>query len=178
MFFAIELFFDDETSGAIRRAWRVLKEVSGSDYMMENGVYPHVALAVFEADDVARAEKVLGQCGRMISFCLKPTGLDSFSGEIAVVFLGFAPDAPLLSVHQAVAGSLNQAGLVVNPYYQREVWRPHCTLAMQFPASLTQKVITAATNLSWECPYRVESMALVSFPPTRLVRKVISGTPA
>ena len=167
--FSIELFFDDKTSEAVRNAWHVLKDVCGSDYMIQNGVYPHVSLSVFEAEDAAQAQRVFARCAKnIIPFHLTPSGIDCFLGE-KVVFMGFDLDAALVAAHDEITRALNDENLVSNPYYRRHAWRPHCTLAMQIDPNHAEKTVATAAVLSWDWPYQAEAMALVSFPPTRLL---------
>ena len=78
MHFSIELFFDRETSEAVQHAWRTLAEVSGSDYLLEHGVYPHLALSVFEADGIGPAEMAFKNCiSSFRPFRLTPSGIGS-----------------------------------------------------------------------------------------------------
>jgi len=172
MLFSIELCFDDETAEGVRRCWQNLANTAESDYMEVHGIYPHVALSVFDADNDSLAEAVFEECrGRIDPFRLDPCGIGSFSEETAVVFIGFAASPSLLSAHEATARALSKMGIDAHSYYRRENWRPHCTLAMNFPRSHLAKAQAMASTFDLNLPYRISDLALVSFPPTRLLRQ-------
>lgn len=44
MYYAIELFFDEETEQRIRRLWHECAGFYATDYMFKNNVTPHVTL--------------------------------------------------------------------------------------------------------------------------------------
>ncbi len=170
MLFSIELLFDDETAEGLRRCWRSLATVAESDYMLSHGVYPHVSLSVFEADDPSMAEEAFAGCaGKIVSFQLEARGVGSFSEEREVVFIGFSLSERLFSAHEVCAQSLSKLGIVPFPYYRKDAWKPHCTLAMNFPSSRQKEVQAAASACELHLPYRVSDLALVAFPPTRLL---------
>lgn len=167
--FALELFWDERTDAEVRRVWHQLSEVTGVDYLLRNGVRPHVALAVFESKAGGLSgwqEKVGKEAAR---FGLKPDGIGTFDN--GVVFVRIRRDEKLEALHRACLGFCRDIGASVSPYYTPERWQPHCTLAQSLPqVSLEQAARIAAEELR-PCPWMVSAIGIVSFPPTALVEE-------
>ena len=49
--YAVTLYFDDETSGAIRGLTKELADVTGNTYMIQNDVPPHLTLGMFHVEE-------------------------------------------------------------------------------------------------------------------------------
>lgn len=169
--FSIELLFDDVTEQAVCAAWDDLAVAARNDYMRRNGVCPHIALAVLgEGLDVAPLQSELGAlASRMKPLRPRCKGIDSFQPLSDTVYLSFEQDEGLTAVHAVVAALLKRVGLVNHEYYRADRWVPHCTLAEEFSCNDGNGVLEAARQRDWNLPFKVNRLALVQYPPTRLV---------
>jgi hypothetical protein len=166
--FALELFFDPSTDREVREAWRSLAKVSGSHYLEQNGVRPHVALAVFEAT----SEKVFHGWRKILSAAdgvcaLEEEGRGSFPAGISFVRLRRTPS--LMALHQRVMDFCDHASLQVSPHYRTDTWVSHCTLAQNFPAWRINEVDCASNELRFSCSWTIASVGIVRFPPSAVI---------
>jgi 2'-5' RNA ligase len=167
---SLELLFDKKTSSAIAKAWALLAPVAASDYVLQNGVHPHVALVVVE---VCSSQEALAQATAAVAETAHPirltmSGISSFSGSEAVAYVGFEKSPDLVALHERATTAVSQLGLCNHVHYRPRNWVPHCTLAQQVAPSRLQGVLTAAATFSWALPFQVHRLALVEYPPTML----------
>lgn len=76
--YSIELFFDDATAIAINTAWHTLAAVTESPYMVNNGVRPHIALAVLDSFDDRLNQRLSTLAMETPYFSVAMSGIDSF----------------------------------------------------------------------------------------------------
>ncbi len=169
--FSVELFLGGPGSQEVLAAWKELAPAADSDYMIDHGVYPHIALAVM--DDVGDADAMFGRlkelAGRIEPASLDCCGVGSFPSDSPVVYLGFQQNKLLSDVHCEVMEILDSFALANYEYYQPARWVPHCTLAMEFPAGRLPEVAQAAEAIEWSSSFAIESIAMVEYPPTKLI---------
>ena len=171
MAYAIELLFDPVTTASVRSAWTRLADTSGNPCMVDKGVYPHVALAGFEADPLPPDLTVLlGELAAELQpETLLPTGIGRFEGQEPVVFIGFEACPFLKQTHGHVQAILDQLDLPNHEYYRDERWVPHCTLAMKFSPSRLAATLEAAASHTMSMPCQVTEIGLIQYPPTELL---------
>jgi 2'-5' RNA ligase len=170
--YAIELFFDSATSQGIQSVWSKLAESSGSHYMIENGVYPHVALTVFDLTAFPTAalfEKLNEVASGLTATALSSTGVHYFPGQQPVVYMGLEKCAFLFDAHRHVVDVLDRLGISSHEYYRSDRWVPHCTLAMKFQAERLERTLEDARQLPTDKPFQAVELALIEFSPTKLV---------
>ncbi|MBN1347725.1 MAG: 2'-5' RNA ligase family protein [Phycisphaerae bacterium] len=171
MTYSIELLFDPATMEGIRLTWSKLADTSGSSYMVDNGVYPHVALAVFEADRLPPDLTVLLEqlAAALEPEALRPRGIGRFEVQEPVVFIGFDTCSFLKQVHGRVQTVLDHFGIPNHEYYRSGEWVPHCSVAMKFPSSRLPATLEAAAHHGLTLPFRATEIGLIQHPPTRLL---------
>jgi hypothetical protein len=166
---SIELFFDSVTSNAIESCWKDLTGITGSEYMVKNGVHSHVALTIVEAMPSELHSKMKKFAMEFSSFPLIPSGIDSFKADSAVVYVGFERVGLLEKIHQDVYKLVQEFGLKPDDYYTPEKWIPHCTLAMEFPLIKEKNAVESVKVEVLKLPYRVEALGVIKYPPTELI---------
>lgn len=176
--FALELFFDPWADGYIRSIWKDLQVISGSDYMQRNGVRPHVALAVFEIENVDRVSgwrKALGGFSGTLS--LHPSEISHFAS--GVILVSFQENKELQALHRSSLDFLTSVGAHVSAYYEEHSWLPHCTLAQGVEKDRMHGAIAQARTMLMFSPWQVASVGIVQFPPTVTVdeQECYSATP-
>jgi hypothetical protein len=166
--YSIELFFDDATSTAISAAWKAMADVTESAYMVRNGVRPHIALAVMESFDDRICGPLTALAGETSAFSVAMSGVESFGTDPWVVFVGFACHGRLDAVHRRVQAVLSDLHSECHPHYTVGRWKPHCTLAMEFPKCRLSEAIAGTATMNLRLPYIVRYLGIVEYPPTRI----------
>lgn len=170
---SIELFFEPAANTILQAAWRTLAGPAGSDYVLQNGVHPHVALAVFdELPAGAGADAFTAALSAFALQCRPPVmrvkGVGRFPAS-RVIYLGIAREPALLRLHSEVTALLSAHDRTAHTYYRADRWVPHCTLAQQVPPDRLDRLERIARDHPWPTTLRADRLALVSFPPTRVV---------
>ena len=168
--YAIEILLDEVSASMVREVWSRLAEVAGGDYILRNGVYPHVAIAVLDdLGEPVRLQDMLGSLAQGVQpASLRQTGIAYFQSQRPVVYLGFARTGFLERLHAQVQVVLTSHGLSNNEYYQWNQWQPHCTLAMEFEAENLEAVAATAKAVEWNVPFRAAALGMIEYPPTKL----------
>jgi 2'-5' RNA ligase len=169
MKFAIELFFDLDTDVAVRREWDAISSVSGVRYMQDTSARPHVALSVFESDEIPPSVLIddIARYSRPLS--LTPVGLGSFPG--GVLFVKIDAGAEVVQLQRTVTEMLLPRRVDVWAHYTPERWIPHCTLMQVVPSDLVDVSLNAVTQDFYRSAWAVRSIGLVNFPPTKLIEE-------
>ncbi len=146
--YAVTLYFDDETSGAIRGLTKELADVTGNTYMIQNDVPPHLTLGMFhvieagqeklkklfvEFVEKARLEILAGQDFE-ISFGV----FEDFVGK--VIFIKIEKEELLAGVNKLLHDMFVphfEAG--DNRNYLPENWYPHITLGFKLAPDQFEK---------------------------------------
>jgi len=172
MRYGIELHFDKVSTSVVKEVWSQLAVVSQSDYMVSNGIYPHISLAVLdnisEPEQLREMLEVLSQ--EILPEPLKDTGIAYFESQKPVVYLGFTKGGFLSSIHAGVEGVLETLGVTNHEYYQQNTWTPHCTLGMEFGAEKLDAVVSMAKTIEWNVPFCVDEIRLTAYSPTEDMR--------
>jgi hypothetical protein len=108
---SIELRFDPASETRIRELWRIAAQHYGTDYVLCNGVIPHVALLVSE-DDLSGTFHEL----ESPSMRLQLDGLGFFSGG-ETAFLRVARSRELLDYQQATFETATKHNARIHEYY-------------------------------------------------------------
>jgi len=128
MSFAIELFFDDTLTAAVRRIWQDLAEAGVSSQMLEGGYRPHISLGICDELDIEGFTSAMSvQKMPLLPVMLAYIGL--FQCQPGVVFLGGTTTRLLLAHHAMLQEQCRAFAKGCWPEYDVDVWIPHCTLA-------------------------------------------------
>ncbi len=138
--FALQLYFDPITEGAIRDLWWRFAEAGIASYLHESPNRPHITLIGYDALDLARAERSLTAVARACSpFSLTFSHLGAFLHPSPVVFLAPTPTVDLLRLHRATYESSAAAGTDPWEAYLPGQWVPHCTIVFHMDATALPK---------------------------------------
>ena len=154
---SIELRFDEAAESEIKTLWDFAADFYCTDYVLRNGVIPHVTLLVGNKN----LQKVFNELSPLIGD-VRLHGLDFFSGG-EVGYLHAEIDDQVVSYHRLAYDAALQADCAVDEYYVPNQWIPHCTIAQY---CTTNKQVTFPVV---EIMAGIESLILVEYPPTTLV---------
>ncbi len=154
---SIELRFDEATESEIKTLWDFAADFYCTDYVLRNGIIPHVALLVGNDN----LQNVFDELSPPIGD-VRLHGLGFFSGG-EVAYLHAKIDDQLASYHRLTYDAALQADCAIYEYYVPNQWIPHCTIA-QYCTMNKQVTFPVVEILAG-----IKSLILVEYPPTTLV---------
>jgi riboflavin kinase, archaea type len=166
MMLALELSFDAAAREQLHSLWVELGRLYPPPGALEIGGEPHVRLAVFRRGEPAHIERVVtALSARLSPFALNLRAVGAFRTDEGVVFL--APDASseLRAAHRQMLQILAGESERVEPYYQPDVWVPHCTVAFNVPSNRLDIVIEACERLHRPLRATVQRLSAVRYWP-------------
>jgi 2'-5' RNA ligase len=149
--YAIELYFDPQTDGAIRGLWQNIAAAGVRSAMIEARYRPHLSLAVCGDLDVEAMHDPLATFAATLSpFELALPTIGLFTRPEGVLFLGVTVTESLLALHRRFNHIITPHTSTLRSYYCVGQWVPHCTLA--FGLERDELLIAAGACLSLELP--------------------------
>ncbi len=154
---SIELRFDVASEAAICELWVTASSYYGTDYMLQNGVIPHVALLVSD------------ECLHSVFSSIPPAAMPIALGDIGffsdgeVVFLHVVENQVLRDYQRACFQAATDRGIRINGYYSPIHWLPHCTIAQECTINRVVPIALPKLDVS------IRSLIYVEYPPTTLV---------
>lgn len=162
---SIEMRFDEQAELAIRSIWQKAAILYGSQYVLQNGLIPHVALLV--GDQGLEEIFSKAECPS-IEIRLSQVG---FFARGDVAYLQCPEVAGLFEFQKQLYARAVSVGAAVDELYTPDNWVPHCTIAQQCEKNKER-------NIEFDpIEARVRSLIHVTHPPTMLVaEKTIQQT--
>ena len=159
MHHSFEIRFDQVTEKAIWTIWEDASEMYGTDYVLKNGVIPHMALLV--------GDERLGELF---------AGLDCPNCEIELRDIGFFAKGKVAYVncnipeevskfHRRAYDRAISIGATIDPLYSPDNWHPHSTIAQNCTRNLMNPVSFPPLIA------RSHSLIHVIYPPTQLIEE-------
>jgi 2'-5' RNA ligase len=164
----------------VEQVWEQLAAAGLSTPVQQEGIVPHVTLALFADMDVGEAQRRLlplveAQPALPLSF----QHLGLFTNPGLVAFVGPVVTAELLafhaSIHQALTG-LSEA-LPAGIYYAPGLWVPHCSLAADFDAERLDDVLAICRSFPLPLESRAIALELIAFHPFQQVHRMAFPLP-
>lgn len=155
--YSIEIRFDRKTESNILSIWQDAARFYGSDYVLKNGVIPHIALLVGDSC----LESLFSQV-EIHSDLIRLSGI-SFFGDGSVSYLRAEAPQSIIDLQELMYRLAVESGSIIDPYYSPENWIPHCTIAQNCTSN--QKQVLGRYSLE----ARVKSLILIQYPPTTLL---------
>jgi 2'-5' RNA ligase len=126
--YAITLRTDEAAASQIRAIWRELAARGISDEMTRLGYVPHLTMAILP-DGVSEARLITAarECASWRAMPIRLAGFNRFPGNRETLFLAPVVTPALLDAHAALHVLLEDVS--IDPYYSRDTWVPHVTLA-------------------------------------------------
>lgn len=147
MYFTAELYFDDDSEEAIRRAQRAICSQVGQ--VPPADIQPHITLAVCERLTAADGDNPLaGLAERLTGESILFSSFGQFTGERSVLFLAPVVTDILLAFHRKVHARLGRRLPSEEDFCAPGRWVPHCTLAL----GLNQRDLAIALDVAMGIP--------------------------
>jgi len=130
MGYAVELYFDDETTRRVATLTGQIHARCGGLDLLGQNFQPHLSLAGYETVDSERMTTILHELAKEqapLEIQLGAVGL--FPTSAGVVYLAPVVTQALLALHAKFQQQAAAAGIISHPYYQVGAWIPHCTVA-------------------------------------------------
>jgi hypothetical protein len=168
MGYAVELYFDEETTARVGAlAGRIHAAYGGID-LSDLGFIPHISLAGYETVAVEKLEPILAELAcQTPRFGLQLGAIGLFPTGQGVVYLAPVVTGHLLDLHERFSAQATAAGQTAHPYYQPGNWIPHCSVAHD----LTPDQVTQAVRLCLDSqvfsPGQIVAIGLIEYRPVR-----------
>ncbi|HEU0217914.1 MAG TPA: 2'-5' RNA ligase family protein [Stellaceae bacterium] len=172
--FALTLGLDATSASAVEAMWQALHEKSVDSDRHQLGYPPHVTLAV--CPDTARRERldtVISLARAWSALPVTLSGIGIFASSVSILWVAPAVTAELLDRHRAVLGMID--GEDIDPYYRKDVWVPHITLA----ETLTDPApaLTAILPLWRPVSGFLDRIELIRFRPVEVLWSLVLKPP-
>ena len=169
MGYAVELFFDNESTLFVTRFCNVLAKRLEKPSLSDRDIRPHVSLAVYDDGlNVEEFEEKLHKFAKSVEpfeFCLNSVG--TFPGNQGVVYLAPIVSQKLLTVHKEFHQHLKIFETFAMTHYYPNFWVPHCTVTINInPAEIAQAITLSRAKLE-PIPGSFQEIAVVEFPPVK-----------
>ena len=172
MGYAVELYFDRETTDKLTALGQKVYTACGGADLTGLGFRPHISLAGYTTLDVEALLPVLEDfSGRTRFFSVKLDAVGLFPGPMGVVYLAPVVTQHLLGIHKGFHQRAEAAGQVSDPYYRVGNWIPHCTIAQELsPEGLAEAVRVCAQSAVFDRHFLFE-MGLIEHRPVRILER-------
>lgn len=170
--FAINIKASEATEAPLRALWAEFSQLEDTPSMLEFDYPPHITFAIYDSilEDHLR-DALHAAIGVLPPFRLTFKRLAFFEQPKFVVWAAPEQSASLLSAHAAIHRRIDPS--LCWPYYRPRAWTPHCTLAMEIPA--TNKPEAIARTKTGIAPFDVvfDRADCVEFSPVRVIDRCV-----
>lgn len=130
MTYAIEMFFDDETTAKIMSIAQKIADNNLSTKFLEWKTRPHVTLAVFNDVDEEKCIELMNEFvkGRKVIPAFL-SGVGMFT-DTKVVYLNPSMKKDMYNLHTDLYETFKDFDTKGWEWYQPDAWVPHCTIAL------------------------------------------------
>lgn len=147
MYYAIELYFDEQSDLAIRQVWERLKLAALSDSMISSGSRPHVSVAVSDGVNLDLLRSGLTSFATLRFPKIEMDRLGVFAGqESSVIYAAVKPRDELLALHRLFYDRFEGALIRAREYYYPGRWVPHCTIGFDISNSRMKETMQTLDN--------------------------------
>jgi len=163
--YSIELRFDESAEAEIKQVWKKAAKFFGTDYLLQNGVIPHIALLVGDETLAGVYDQLMPPVAN-----IELDGLQFFAaGDVA--YLSAKVGTLILKWHQAIYELAMEANCPIDAFYTPAKWIPHCTVAQGCTLNKMKPFSTDKISAP------IASLILVKYPPTRLLSEKFVNKP-
>lgn len=171
---AVELYFDEVTEQSIRQLRQTLTDAGISSILDDLGDRPHISLAGLPGEDISTLLPIIEEFAQNVApFTLKLSAIGLFPTSEGVLYLSPAPTETLLAIHRRFHQELAKTFIEVNPYYQPDVWVPHCTIATDLHASQLADAVKICLQTFKPIVVNCREIGLVKFRPATPIYKYL-----
>ena len=159
---AVCLYFDADTTAAVREVWARFAEAGVSSEMPDAGWRPHITLAGcrdLRLSDYLPVLNEFASCVEPMKTSLSSIGL--FGGDRHTLFLTPIVTRSLLDIHARHHRLVAQHCSAVSPFYAPDGWVPHCTLALNLSLRELAREVTLTTERDLPITGRLEAVGIV-----------------
>ncbi len=127
--YLVSIYFDEKTSKKIQQYINKVAECTGSTFMLDGNVPPHITISAFETQDEAAAIETLARAvAKLRQGRLEWAAVGQFFPY--VIFLIPVLNEYLHEMSAIVNDELsNTDGIKISSYYRPFQWMPHTTIA-------------------------------------------------
>ncbi len=166
--YGVMLYFDDRTERTILNVWQSLAEHNLTSRMLDEGIRPHITLAIFEELDCQPCENELVKITSKIpSPSILFTHFGVFTNPEPVIFVSPLVTKELLDFHNELHTKLAGEGKDPWELYNPGKWVPHCTLALGYKIENEAKIIRLCQKMSLPMHVQAVQIGVVNLKPVK-----------
>ena len=166
--YAVMLYFDSQSEKTISRVWQALAEDNLAMGILDEGIRPHITLAIYNELDCRPCENELAKItAKTASMTIQLTHLGIFTIPEPVVFAAPLATREFLDFHENLHASLVNEAKESWELYQPGKWVPHCTLALDFNLENLPEIISRCQSLPLPLDVQAVQLGVVKFQPVR-----------
>lgn len=178
MGYAVELYFDEETTARVSELTSRIHAACGGADLAGLGFVPHISLAGYETVAVERLEPILAELARQEpQFALQLGAIGLFPTGQGVVYLAPVVTGHLLRLHERFSAQATAAGQTAHPYYQPGKWIPHCTVAHDLAPDQVIEAVRLCLDSQVFGPGQIVALGLIEYRPVRSLCRFPLATP-
>jgi 2'-5' RNA ligase len=168
MNYAIELYFDDESSKRIDSIRHLLES---NNVPVDVGTIPHISLAIFsDVNENGLIREITNFSKREMNLHLELSSLGIFPTSESVIFLAPKVTQQLLAFHRDFLQFMSKYSTDLNVYYNDDLWVPHCTLGIHMSDDeLINAIRLLKNNNDLPIPVTIKKIGILTFPPNKQV---------
>lgn len=168
MGYAVELYFDEETTARVSELIGRIYSACGGVDLAALGFTPHISLAGYDTLAIEKLEPVLADWARQTSpFEVKLDAIGLFPTTQGVVYLAPVVTEHLLRLHTRFATQATAADQTAHFYYQPGNWVPHCTVAQDLSPDQVIEAVRLCLASRVFGPGQIVAVGLIEFRPVR-----------
>jgi 2'-5' RNA ligase len=166
--YGIMLYFDNRTERTINSIWQALAKHNLTSSMLDEGIRPHITLAIYEELDSRPCEnEMIKLLSNTPSPSIQFTHLGLFTNPEPVIFAAPLVTKVLLDFHNELHLKLADEGKRSWEFYEPGKWVPHCSLALGYKVENQAEIFRLCQEMPLPMNAQVIQMGVVNFKPVK-----------
>jgi len=166
--YGVMLYFDDSTESTIKIIWQSIANNHLSSSMLDEGIRPHITLAIYDELDCRPCENELAKItSNTPSPTIQFTHLGLFTNPEPVIFAAPLVTKELLDFQSKLHLKLADNGKSPWDLYKPGKWVPHCSLALGYKIENQAEIFRLCQNMPLPMDVQAIQMGVVNFKPVK-----------
>jgi 2'-5' RNA ligase len=168
MGYAVELYFDPQTTERVMALTRTIFARCGGEDLLGWGFRPHISLAGYAHVEADRLWPVLeGLAMETAPLSIRLDAVGVFPTTQGVVYLAPVVTRALLQLHEVFSARMAALGIVTHSYYQPGNWIPHCTVAQGLTPARVGEAVQISLHSGLFGAAQIEAIGLIEHRPVQ-----------
>ncbi len=157
----------EESERKVNEIFYAIERAGFPSYPLRLAARPHISLALYSDYDLDALEKKVKEfTASHSSVKLKLSGIGTFPGDSAVVFLIPTVSEKLVDLHSEFHTEFDREGGHYSNHYQPEYWVPHCTVAFDVDRDEVFKIMDICRKFKFPIDITLDQIGVACFKPS------------